>query len=69
MIPNHRREDGYPVHIEPCPRRVRAVFGGETVAESARCQLMLERGTTPVYYFPKDGVRMDLMTRTDHSTV
>jgi uncharacterized protein (DUF427 family) len=56
------------VHNEITPRKVRVVFGGETIAESGRAMLMLEAWHTPLYYFPQEDVRMDLMIRTDHST-
>ncbi len=56
------------VHNELCPRRVRVVFGGETVADSQHALLMREAWHTPVYYFPHEDVRMDLMERTDNST-
>lgn len=50
----------------PSPRRVRVIFGGETIADSTRVMLLREPNHIPVYYFPKADVRMDLMTRTDH---
>jgi uncharacterized protein (DUF427 family) len=59
---------GATLHIEDSPRRVRAVFGGETIADSRRAKLMLERGHRPVYYFPRPDVRLERLTRTAHST-
>ncbi|MFQ5784924.1 MAG: DUF427 domain-containing protein [Alphaproteobacteria bacterium] len=56
----------YRVDFEPVSRRVRVVFGGETVADSTRARLMLETRHLPVYYFPRDDLRMDLATRSDH---
>src|ERR671916_1342445 len=49
------------VRIEPCPRRVRAFFDGVAVVDSTRAQLLLERDRLPVYYFPADDVRTDLL--------
>ncbi|HZD26309.1 MAG TPA: DUF427 domain-containing protein [Alphaproteobacteria bacterium] len=69
-----RRESGYAahpdydVHFEPCPRRVRVMFGGETVADSTQVQYLFETRHLPVYYFPREDVRMDLMRPTQHST-
>ena len=40
---------GYRVVIEPSPARGRAVFGGETVADSARALIMHETRLPPVY--------------------
>ncbi len=61
-------EEEHWVHNEVCPRRVRVLFGGETIADSRQALLMREAWHTPVYYFPREEVRMDLMERTDNST-
>lgn len=61
-------EADYEISFEPSPRRVRAVFGGETVADSTGVMVLLESKHLPVYYFPKADVRMDLLTPTEHST-
>ena len=47
--------------LEPSPRRVRTVFNGEVVADSRRMMLLHETGRVPVYYFPADDVRMELL--------
>jgi uncharacterized protein (DUF427 family) len=54
--------------FEDSPRRVRVMFGGETVADSRRVKLMHEAGLLPVYYFPKEDVSMDLLEESDHTT-
>jgi uncharacterized protein (DUF427 family) len=56
------------LYFEASPRRVRVVFGGETVADSRRVKLMHETRYLPVYYFPEEDVRMDLLETTDHTT-
>jgi uncharacterized protein (DUF427 family) len=56
------------LYLEDSPRRVRVVFGGETVADSRRVKLLHETGHLPVYYFPEGDVRMDLLEPTDHTT-
>lgn len=56
------------LYFEDSPRRVRVVFGGETVADSRRVKLLHEAGLLPVYYFPEEDVRMDLLEATDHTT-
>jgi len=58
----------YKVVIESSPRRVRVVFNGETVADSAAMKMMHETRHLPLYYFPMEDVRMDLMEKTDHTT-
>ena len=50
------------VNFETTPKRVRAFAGGELVVDSSRTVMMLETGHLPVYYFPKQDVRMDLLT-------
>ena len=44
------------------------MFGGETVADSRRVKLMHEKGLLPVYYFPEEDVRMDLLEESEHTT-
>lgn len=58
----------YKIVIESSPRRVRVVFNGETVADSSCMKMMHETGHLPVYYFPVDNVRKDLLEKTDHTT-
>ena len=66
--PGFVKSPGYRVEVEPSPKRVRVSVGDEIVAESANALLMLETNHDPVYYFPRADLRMDLMTRTDHSS-
>jgi len=56
------------IDVDPCPVRVRVEFGGEVVADSTRALVMREADYPPVHYFPRDDVRMDLLTRTGHAT-
>jgi uncharacterized protein (DUF427 family) len=56
------------LYFEDSPRRVRVMFNGETVADSRRAKLMHETGHLPVYYFPDEDVRMDLLEESDHTT-
>jgi len=61
------RERGV-ILFERSPRRIRAVFGGETVVDSRHAMLLHEQGLLPVYYFPRDEVRFDLLEPTAHAT-
>jgi uncharacterized protein (DUF427 family) len=63
-----RAPSDHVLFFEDSPRRVRVVFGDEIVADSRRVKLMHERGHLPVYYFPEEDVRMDLLEATDHTT-
>src|SRR5437764_224750 len=53
---------------EPVPQRVRAIVADETVADSTRMMLLHETGHLPVYYFPEDDVRADLLERSSRTT-
>jgi uncharacterized protein (DUF427 family) len=64
------RLDG-PAHrllFAPFPRRVRAIFGGATVLDTASGMLLHESNLLPQLYLPRDDVRNDLLTSTDHRT-
>lgn len=56
------------VVVEPAGRRVRAVVGGATVADSEAALMLFERGSTPRWYFPVGDVRMDLLVPSAHRT-
>ena len=58
----------YDVHFEPCPKRVRVNFNGETIADSVAVMRMHESKHIPVYYFPRADVRMDLLQATEHES-
>ncbi|MFL5656485.1 MAG: DUF427 domain-containing protein, partial [Ktedonobacteraceae bacterium] len=51
---------------EDSRRRVRVVFADVTVADSKRVMLLHEFGRLPVFYFPVEDVRMDLMEASEH---
>ncbi len=63
-----RRKAGHDVTMEPCAKWLRVMHNGEYIANSKRAMLLHEVGHTPVYYFPKEDVRMDLMVPSDHVT-
>jgi len=48
------------VHFEPCPRRLRVAFAGQTIADTTRSQYLFETAHIPVYYFPRADLHMDL---------
>jgi uncharacterized protein (DUF427 family) len=63
-----RRVAGHQVEVDPSPRWVRVVFNGETIVSSKHPNLLRETGSRPVYYFPSEDVRVDLLVPTDHHT-
>ena len=60
--------DDHLAFMETTPKRIRVMFGGEAIADSTNVQIMFESKHQPVYYFPMEDVRMDLMFATDLST-
>src|SRR5438552_6415921 len=54
-----RLKDG--VHIEYSPRRVRAYFDNQLLADSQRVLLVYESKRPPMYWFPVADVRMDML--------
>jgi uncharacterized protein (DUF427 family) len=66
--PGFAGEPGYEITVEPSPKRVRVAVGDTVIADTVRARLLREMGHMPVYYFPREDVRMDLLSRTDHST-
>lgn len=63
-----RRPDEGTITFEDSPRWLRVVFGGETIADSKRVKLMLEPRHLPVYYFPVEDVRTDLLEPSDQES-
>jgi len=52
---------GAAIFWEPVPYRVRALVAGEVVVDSRNAHLLHETGHLPVYYFPPEDVRADLL--------
>ncbi len=59
---------GRTIYLEPTPKRIRVEVGGEVIADSRRALMLQESGLQPVYYFPPEDVRTDVMTPTDRHT-
>ena len=62
------RRPGFPMSFKPADKRVTITFAGTVIVDSTKAMVMDEDAHQPVYYFPQDEVRMDLMSRTDHSS-
>jgi len=54
--------------LDVIPRRVRGLKDGETVVDSKRVHMLHESRILPVWYFPQEDVRMDLLRETGHTT-
>lgn len=58
----------YKVAIIPCSNRVTVRFQEHNIADSARTILIAESKHAPVYYFPREDVRVDLLKATRQDT-
>jgi len=56
------------VRTEQWPRRVRGYVDGQPVVDSTRALMLFEDGHLPVWYFPPDDVRADLLEPSDKHT-
>ncbi|KAA0939357.1 DUF427 domain-containing protein [Streptomyces apricus] len=56
------RREGRRITVEPSDRPVRAVRGGQVLAESDRALVLRETGCPVAYYIPFQDVRLDLLT-------
>ena len=68
FAPGFENRPGYPMSFQPATKRIRAEFAGTTIVDAAHAMVMLEDGHRPVCYFRQDEVRMDLLSRTTHSS-
>jgi uncharacterized protein (DUF427 family) len=59
---------GWAVYLEPSPKRVRVFVGGETIADSRQAMLLSESGAQPVYYFPPQDVRAEVLSASERHT-
>ena len=57
-----------PPRVDPVPERIRVVVDGIELASSTRARRVLETAGAPVYYVPREDVRMDLLVPTDRRT-
>ena len=57
-----------PPIVEPCQAEVRVIVDQIEIAASDRAFRVLETSHPPVYYFPPEAVRMDMMKVSAHGT-
>jgi uncharacterized protein (DUF427 family) len=55
------------VEMLASPKWVRVYFSGEFIADSRNAILVRQRGRTPVYYFPREDVRMEFLKESGHA--
>jgi uncharacterized protein (DUF427 family) len=61
-------ETAVTVRTEPWPRRVRGYVEQQLVVDSKRALMLFEDGHLPVWYFPRDDVRADVLEPSDKHT-
>ncbi|MFQ3788978.1 DUF427 domain-containing protein [Halomonas sp. A29] len=54
--------------LNPQIHRVQVMIGDTLLADTSRAFELRERGYPPRFYFPREDVRMDLLTRSDTVT-
>ena len=59
---------GWAVYMEPTPKRLRVEVGGEVIADSRNAFMLHESGLQPIYYFPPEDVRADVLEPSDRHT-
>ncbi len=59
---------GRALYLEPTPKRVRVQVASETIADSRHVMVLHESGLQPVYYFPPEDVRSDVLESSDRHT-
>ena len=47
--------------VDPSPRWIRAIRGGETVIDSRRAKMLHQHGVLARYFFPREDVRWDML--------
>ena len=50
-----------PPRLENCPKHIRVVFNGVTIADTNRAKRVLETSHPPTYYFPPEDVNMEFL--------
>ena len=58
----------YHLGIEPVGKRIRVEFNGEIIADTGRAKMLHEARLVPVYYIPREDIRMEFLTPTGHET-
>jgi uncharacterized protein (DUF427 family) len=58
----------HPISVEPFAGRVRVTHEGQVLADTQKALALREASYPPVYYLPRDDVRMDLLAGSSTSS-
>lgn len=61
-------DETHPITVTRAPNTVRVLFEGHEIADSDDVLVLREANYPPVFYFPRDDVRMAFLRRTDKVT-
>lgn len=62
------KQPDYRIDISLSEKPIRVIYAGEIIADTQRALHLQEQGHSPVYYFPQQDVRMELLHPTTKST-
>ena len=72
VVPGHGQESVWdypkPPKVEKTSKKVHVIYDGITIAETARAIRILETGHPPVYYIPREDIRMEFLVATSQSS-
>jgi uncharacterized protein (DUF427 family) len=66
--PGFKTHPGHRITTGPAGVRVQVKFNGEVIADSRDAVVMEEGSYAPVYYLPREDVKMERLSRTTHQT-
>ncbi|WP_394821253.1 DUF427 domain-containing protein [Pendulispora albinea] len=66
--PGYKTHPEHRITVEPVKDRVKVAFDGEILADTVRAVRLREANYPPVYYVPRQDVKMERLVRTDHRT-
>ena len=66
--PEYRSRLGHSLNVDPGGPRVQVTYRGEVIADSRDAMRLDEPPYPPVFYFPRQDVKMDRLARTSHKT-
>ncbi|HTZ38292.1 MAG TPA: DUF427 domain-containing protein [Stellaceae bacterium] len=66
--PGWARKPEHRVDLHPDSRRIRVTFAGAVIADSSATLRCEETGHGPVHYIPAKDMRLDLLSKTEHTS-